>query len=169
MRFQALVDQFVVPEVYSKGEEIYLFATRLDGGWEGWLQVELYLRMALAEEYGIAVFDREPKYPGSNLKADFKFETLRSPGVTTWVELKTQKHRPDIVGSIVVIPAGNAQEILETARATVQSNSQQINLEDVFVRVIAANGDVLKTTLYHQADFPNTENTPVVLYNILQA
>jgi len=113
--------------------------------------------------------------------------------VTTWVELKTQKHRdyafaateftrdinklyeyfprdgPDIVGSIVVIPAGNAQEILETARATVQSNSQQINLEDVFVRVIAANGDVLKTTLYHQADFPNTENTPVVLYNILQA
>jgi len=62
MRFQALVDQFVVPEVYSKGEEIYLFATRLDGGWEGWLQVELYLRMALAEEYGIAVFDREPKY-----------------------------------------------------------------------------------------------------------
>ncbi len=96
MRFQQFVQDVVVPTAQSNYAKINDLATKINGGWEVWFQVEMYFRLA-AGVRGISVqdddivFTREPLYPNSALRADFNFTPSNSDTTLTWVELKVER------------------------------------------------------------------------------
>lgn len=157
MRFEGFVDGFVVPVVRADYDRIRVFASDLRGGWEVWLQVQIFWALRNSDD-GVQEFTREPVYPGGNKKADFNFVPLTADRVTIWVELKTQRQGniahairefdSDVIklednfptdgrntaGAIVVIPVGSSEEILSAARERLTGT--RISLERYKYRVI---------------------------------
>ncbi|KIL35171.1 hypothetical protein SD71_16230 [Cohnella kolymensis] len=76
----------VVQKQYDK---VVNLATNINGGWEVWMQCEIFLK--LHENNNNIVFDREVTYDQSTLRADFTFVPLNAPDTKTWVELKVLK------------------------------------------------------------------------------
>lgn len=187
MRFQGFVDGYVLPIVAGKKPQVQAFATNINGGWEAWLQVEVYWVLAHSAA-GVFQFNREPQYPGSLLKADFNFIAGNSREITIWVELKTQR-RNDMIqaarefmadikklkdyfptgnqnyaGSIAVIPNGNARDNLNIARDTAFEKQGGDILPKIYYAVLDPNGK--KTgNLQNSAYFPNV-NQPTVLFYV---
>ena len=136
MRFQQFVTRVVNPVVQEEFESIEILASEIDGGWESWMQIELYFRLRELDG-GIYAFGREKRYPGRGI-CDFCFRSNNAPDVTTWVELKVQLHADptntvdrfandiekvrrsgigynDTAGAVVVIPF-HAEVAIESAR-----------------------------------------------------
>lgn len=130
MRFTGFVTN-VGKEVHHQLDNVRDLARNVIGGWEGWLQVQIYLRMK--KEAGVAEFRREVPYPRGNAKCDFVLSPSR--GSNIWVEMKVQRiadpQQPvndfiadinklpkegfganDMAGAVVVIPH-NAWDALE--------------------------------------------------------
>ncbi len=184
MRFQQFVENYVAP-ILLKDPRVQVYSTALDGGWEGWLQVEIF-----SELYpeGV-VFTREPTYPGgSNKRADFNFVSATSPEITVWVELKTQRlgsvdralaeflsdidkindffprGGPFYAGAVVAIPNGGSREILEYARAQL---APHVSLPDIRFAVPTIGGVDHGTLFDDPSSFPDDPGAPVLLYDVV--
>ena len=91
MRFQGFIYDIVNRITQEKHDKLSNLAENINGGWEVWMQVELFFSLQKGP-LGLSEFEREPTYPNSGGKrADFLFRSSNAPGVSTWVELKTQK------------------------------------------------------------------------------
>jgi len=130
LRFISFVSD-VGKELHKQLDNVRDLAQNVIGGWEVWLQVQIYLRMKKAA--GVAEFRREVPYPRGNARCDFVISP--SKGSNIWVEPKVQRiadpQQPvndfiadinkipkegfganDVAGAIVVIPH-NAWDALQ--------------------------------------------------------
>jgi hypothetical protein len=123
-------------EVKHQLANIIDYAQNINGGWEVWLQVQLYTR--LKNENGVLAFTREESYPGGGNRCDFTYVPRNASSTMTWVELKVQRNADvrqpvddfakdinkissghfnpsDTAGAVVVIPhnAWNALQYLK--------------------------------------------------------
>lgn len=87
------IQKIITPVLTNQWGKVITFATRMNGGWEAWLQVEI--ASAWLDAIGnnnFLNFARESYYyPSTGEKADFKYWTTNSQGVSTpavWQELK---------------------------------------------------------------------------------
>lgn len=90
MRFQQFVERAVNPVAHRHHAQIGDLAVHIDGGWEVWMQVEIYLILRNLNG-GLRNFRREAHYPDSTKRSDFSFVPANADSTTTWVELKVEK------------------------------------------------------------------------------
>jgi hypothetical protein len=96
MRFNGFVKTTVGDIVHLKYDKVVSLATNINGGWELWLQCEIFLKLLKeAQDKGMNPdnlgFTREQQYPNSNKISDFAFVPPSADTTKTWVELKVQK------------------------------------------------------------------------------
>ncbi|MFB5679069.1 hypothetical protein ACE3NQ_29580 [Paenibacillus terreus] len=92
MRFNNFVRKDVCGEVKTKYSTMVDLARNIKGGWEGWLQVQIYLRLNKDGEVGTQSFTREEYYPGLLTRSDFTFVPTNASNTKTWVELKVLRN-----------------------------------------------------------------------------
>lgn len=98
MRFNNFVKYIVAQTVKDKYSTVSDLAENINGGWEVWLQVEIFMKLQNTDA-GLLSFNREIPYGHQILRADFNFVPLNAQDVTTWVELKTER-KSDVDKSI---------------------------------------------------------------------
>jgi hypothetical protein len=89
MRYQSFVQSVVVKTVAANFAKIDAFAGQVHGGWEGWLQLEIYY-YAVTNKLNLGLFEREKPYPAKQGIADFAFNPANASDMTLWSELKVQ-------------------------------------------------------------------------------
>jgi hypothetical protein len=60
MRYQSFVQSVVVKTVAANFAKIDAFAGQVHGGWEGWLQLEIYY-YAVTNKLNLGLFERESR------------------------------------------------------------------------------------------------------------
>jgi len=92
MRFNNFVKDIVGNEVKHQFDNVVNLSQNINGGWEVWLQVQLFLRLNSPNNVGTQSFTREEKYNGLAIKSDFAFVPKNAADTKTWVELKVQRN-----------------------------------------------------------------------------
>lgn len=191
MRFPAFINDIVVPVSVAQKRQMQNFAEKIEGGWEVWLQVEIYWFL-VTETSGVLTFRREPQYPNSwnpfrsKKRADFNFVPRTSQNVTIWVELKTQRANnilraaeefcddvnklhedfpndaTNYPGAIVVVPNGNSKLILDVFHQSVMNRLGPDWPHHISYQVVTPGG-IAHGKLNEQYQFPKDRQDPVIL------
>jgi hypothetical protein len=180
MRFQQFIEDIVNKKVQNKINEVKNLSKHIDGGWEVWLQVELFFKLQDSDQTrGLKDFNREPHY-SSGQRADFNFVPKNADQSTTWVELKVQRNEQvqqpiaefktdfdkikavtigpnDTAGAMVVVARKAKDALVEAARIFV------LDKDKVLYFIVKPDSISSKRSL-SSGDFGDADGHVVVMY-----
>ena len=167
------------------GKDIKYLSEQTKGGWESWLQVEIFLDFRRDWQN----FFREVQFPGSSKLADFMFE---SNGIRIWVEIKTRNRngieqaidgfqsdisklsdinlapQTNTVGALVVFPYETDQAfaaiVARIGERGIGVDSREIKY--FFYRDAGRNGSPVQGNFLDKRDRPNSGSRSLVVYYV---